>query len=196
VESKPKDAFAVWVTGLPASGKSTLVTALKTQLADRGIDVAVLESDVLRQIFTLQPRYDEQEREAFYRQMVYVGMLLTQHGVPVIFDATANQRRYRDQAREQISRFMEVYVDCPLETCIARDPKGIYRKARQREADTVPGLQSAYQPPENPELVVDGGREIPEAAARRVMIKLAEMGYLCDRQTNTPGPAGGRSFPF
>ena len=180
MESKPKNAFAVWVTGLPASGKSTLVTSLKAQLADRGIDVAVLESDVLRQIFTLQPQYDEQEREAFYRQMVYIGTLLTQHGVPVIFDATANRRRYRDQAREQIPRFMEVYVDCPLETCIARDPKGIYRKAREGEADTVPGLQSAYEPPEKPELVVDGDREMPETAARRVIIKLAEKGYFRD----------------
>ena len=178
MESRTKDAFAVWVTGLPASGKSTLVSSLKGQLAERGINVAVLESDVLRPIFTLHPRYDEQEREAFYRQMVYIGTLLTQHGVPVIFDATANRRWYRDQARDQIPRFMEVYVDCPLETCIARDPKGIYRKARDREAETVPGLQSAYEPPEKPEVVVNGSREMPETAARRVIIKLAEKGYL------------------
>jgi adenylylsulfate kinase len=180
VKSRIKDAFAVWVTGLPASGKSTLVTSLKAQLADRGIDVAVLESDVLRKILTLQPRYDEQERDAFYRQMVYIGTLLTQHGVPVIFDATANRRLYRDLARGEIPRFMEVYVDCPLATCIARDPKGIYRKAREGEADTVPGLQSAYEPPEKPDLIVDGDRERPEAAAQRVMIKLAEKGYFRD----------------
>ena len=86
MEPKAKNAFAIWVTGLPASGKSTLVTSLKAELADRGIDAAVLESDVLRRIFTRQPQYDEQEREAFYRQMVYIGTLLTQHGVPVIFD--------------------------------------------------------------------------------------------------------------
>jgi adenylylsulfate kinase len=178
VEPNAKNAFAVWVTGLPASGKSTLVASLKSQLADRGIDVAVLESDALRRIFTPHPRYDEDEREAFYRQIVYVGELLTQHGVPVIFDATANRRRYRDQAREQIPRFVEVYVDSPLETCIARDPKGIYRKAREGHADTVPGLQSAYEPPEKPELVVDAGRETPEAAARRVMVLLAQNGYL------------------
>lgn len=180
MEPKAKNAFAIWVTGLPASGKSTLVTSLKAELAKRGIDAAVLESDVLRRIFTRQPRYDEQEREAFYRQMVYIGTLLTQHGIPVIFDATANRRRYRDQAREQIPRFMEVYVNCPLETCIARDPKGIYRKAREGEADTVPGLQSAYEPPEKPELVVNGGRETPETAARRVVIKLSEKGYFRD----------------
>ena len=178
MESKARSAFAVWVTGLPASGKSTVTAALKAQLAVRGIDAAVLESDVLRRIFTVQPRYDEQEREAFYRQMVYVGTLLIEHGVPVIFDATANRRRYRDEARAQIPRFMEVYVDCPLETCIARDPKGIYRKARQGAADTVPGLQSAYEPPEQPELVIDGSREKPEDAARRVMDALEEKGYV------------------
>lgn len=178
VEPKPKIAFAVWVTGLPASGKSTLVKRLKAQFDQRGMDVAVLESDILRKILTPVPRYDENEREAFYHQMVYIGTLLTQHGVPVIFDATANRRRYRNQAREQIPRFMEVYVDTPLETCIARDPKGIYRKAREGASDTVPGLQSTYEPPQDPELVVNGGRETPETAARRVMSKLAEMGFL------------------
>jgi adenylylsulfate kinase-like enzyme len=73
---------------------------------------------------------------------------------------------------------MEVYVNCPLEICIARDPKGIVRKAREGEADAVPGLQSAYEPPEKPELFVDGDREMPETAARRVIIKLAEKGYF------------------
>lgn len=178
MEPKPKNAFAIWVTGLPASGKSTLVTSLKAQLENRGIDVAVLESDVLRQMLTVRPRYDEQERETFYRQMVYIGALLTRHGVPVIFDATANRRRYRDQARQQIPDFMEVYVECPLEVCITRDPKGIYRKAHEGGADTVPGLQSTYEPPAQPELIVDGSREIPETAARRVLMKLAEKGYL------------------
>jgi adenylylsulfate kinase len=144
------------------------------------MDVAVLESDVLRQILTPQPRYDEQEREAFYRQMVYIGALLTRHGVPVIFDATANRRRYRDMARDQIPRFMEVYVDCPLAICIARDPKGIYRKASANSANTVPGLQSAYEPPEKPDVVVRGDQELPDAAAHRVMLKLAEQGYLPD----------------
>ena len=178
MEPKPKNSFAVWVTGLPASGKSTLVTSLRAQLATRGIEIAVLESDVLRKIFTPHPRYDDDERETFYRQMVFVGKLLTQHGVPVIFDATANRRLYRDHARSQIPRFLEVYVDCPLETCIARDPKGIYHKAREGAAHSVPGLQSTYEPPEKPDLVVRGDREMPEAAARRVMMKLVERGYL------------------
>jgi adenylylsulfate kinase len=110
--------------------------------------------------------------------MVYVGVLLTQHGVPVIFDATANRRLYRDRARQQISKFLEVYVECPLATCIARDPKGIYRRAREGAAETVPGLQTAYEAPEKPEVVLQGDREAPEDAARRVIAKLVEMEYV------------------
>ncbi len=124
MESK-ESAFAIWITGLPASGKSTITAALTRQLADRGADAAVLESDVLRKIFD-QP-YSAEGREAFYRQMVFVGTLLIEHGVPVIFDATANRRIYRDRARREIGRFLEVYLDVPLAACVARDPKGIYR---------------------------------------------------------------------
>ena len=177
VESEAQQAFAVWVTGLPASGKSTLVAALKAQLAARSVDVAVLESDALRQIFTPRPRYDDAERDAFYRQITYVGALLTQHGVPVIFDATANRRAYRERARQQIPRFLEVYVDTPLETCMARDPKGIYRGG-ESTANTVPGLQATYDPPESPDLVMRGDREDPEKAAQRIISKLIEKGYL------------------
>jgi adenylylsulfate kinase len=178
VESRIEDAFAVWVTGLPASGKSTLVASLKAQLDNRGVDVAVLESDVLREVLTPHPCFDEEERELFYGQMVYIGALLTRHGVPVIFDATANRRRYRDRARQQIPRFLEVYVSCPLEICIARDPKGIYREAIAKAANTVPGLQSTYEYPEQPDVVVRSDQETLQIAAARVIRKLEENGYL------------------
>jgi adenylylsulfate kinase len=172
------NAFAIWITGLPASGKSTLAACLAAQLHARGQDVAVLESDLLRRVFTKRPSYDEKERAAFYEQMVYVGTLLTQHGVPVVFDATANRRCYRDRAREQIPQFLEVYVATPLEICMARDPKGIYQKARQGAANTVPGVQVAYEPPEFPDVIVHGERETPQVAAARVVAALAEAGYL------------------
>lgn len=178
VERRSAAAFAIWVTGLPASGKSTLVAALKTEFANRGVDVAVLESDALREILTPNPHYNEEERERFYRQMTYIGTLLTEHGVPVIFDATANRRCYRDKVRGNISQFLEVYVDCPLEVCMVRDPKGIYRKGREGASGTVPGLQAIYEPPENPDVIVDGDQEAPEEAAQRVITKLVEKGYL------------------
>jgi len=178
VAHKTGPAFAVWITGLPASGKSTLARAVAAQLAARGVDVAVLESDALRRLLSDHPRYDETERDAFYRLMAYIGALLTRHGVPVIFDATANRRAYRECARQKIAGFFEVYVECPLETCIARDPKGIYRQALAGEANSVPGLQALYEPPGSPDVVVQGDRDAPDLAAERVIAMLKQKGYV------------------
>lgn len=168
----------MWVTGLPASGKSTLVTALRSQLASRGTDVAVLESDELRRVFTPNAAYQAEDRDLFYRQIAQVGFLLTQHGVPVIFDATANLRRYRDDARNKISRFCEVFVDCPLEVCVARDPKGIYRKGSEGTAGLVPGLQAVYEPPLAPDIRICVGQEPVEQSAQRVIAKLRDKGFV------------------
>jgi adenylylsulfate kinase len=176
-----KDAFAIWITGLPASGKSTVAVAVKNRLARMGVDIAVLESDELRKVLSPHPRYEEEEREKFYRQLLYIGALLTSHGVPVIFDATANLRRYRDRARACIRSFLEVYVDTPIETCMARDPKGIYRSATQDPVNTVPGLKAPYEPPERPDVVVHGNREPPEEAADRIIQRLRELGCFRER---------------
>lgn len=178
MESRVQPAFAVWITGLPASGKSTLAVELTAQLAARGVDCAVLESDLLRQVFVRHPVYNEEEREIFYEQMAYVGALLTRHGVPVVFDATANRRQYRENARRQISKFMEIYVDSPLGVCIHRDPKGIYRMGLEGKAEAVPGLQVEYESPQNPDLIVHGENESPEGAAARAIGRLVEKGYL------------------
>lgn len=154
-----------------------MTRALKAQLEARDVYPAVLESDVLRQIMG-QAGYAPQDRDMFYRVMTYIGVLLTGHGVSVIFDATANRREYRDAARRQIPRFLEVFVDTPLETCLARDPKGIYRQAREGSAENVPGLQATYEPPERPDVLVHGDAERAEDAAGRVIAKLLEKGYL------------------
>jgi adenylylsulfate kinase len=174
---QPKgEAFAVWITGLPASGKSTITASLKAQLASRRTDVAVLESDVLRKVFAGDHPYSPEGRDAFYRQMVFVGSLLVEHGVPVVFDATANRRVYRDRARREIKRFIEVYLDAPLEVCIARDPKGIYRSAASGDATNVPGLRDPYEPPEAPEVVVKG--ENPDSDARCIIEILVAKGHI------------------
>ena len=105
------------------------------------------------------------------------GSLLVTHGVPVLFDATANRRAYRAGAREATERFIEVYVDSPLEVCMTRDPKGIYRKAQSGEASTVPGVQASYEPPEHPDVVVSGSGEGTEAA-RTILRTLEGRGYV------------------
>ena len=170
--------FAVWITGLPASGKSTVAAALIKELAFRGVNVAVLESDALRKVLTPKPRYDEEERNVFYGALAHVGQLLTEHGVSVIFDATANRRAYRDRARYAIARFLEVFVDCPLDVCISRDPKEIYRRGREGNASGVPGVDAVYEPPDSPDVTVRGDAEDPARAARRIVDKLIETGYV------------------
>ena len=168
--------FALWITGLPASGKSMVTAALVEQLKKHGVSATVLESDLLRKAFSTQPSYDEQGREYFYGSLAFIGQILTERGINVIFDATANRQSYRDRARRRIPRFIEIHVDTPLDVCIQRDPKGIYRKGKAGLSQTVPGLQAEYEPPPHPDLVIHGDRENPQAAAERIVKLLEERG--------------------
>lgn len=183
-------AFAVWITGLPASGKSTIARALTRELEARRVDAAMLESDAWRPVLTPDPTYSEEERDTFYGKLSFLAALLVSRGVPVIVDATANRRRYRDQARAAIGRFVEVFVDCSLEVCMARDPKGLYRRARGGHSSTMPGLQAPYEPPEHPDLVVFGDDDTPETAARHIVTLLEERGYV---HTPTPSELASRA---
>jgi adenylylsulfate kinase len=178
VERSRDPSFAVWITGLPASGKSVLTAALVRQLHEINVEPVVLESDALRGKFSDQGTYDERDREYFYGAVAFIGQVLSEQGIPVIFDATANLRSYRERARRMIPAFIEVYVDSPLEVCIQRDPKGIYRKAREGKADHVPGLGAAYEPPEKPDVVVHGDREDADAAAGRILHLLVGRGWV------------------
>lgn len=168
-------SFAVWLTGLSGSGKSAIVRELLAQLHARGVDAAVLESDVLRTQLTPFPRYDEQDRDFFYATLSRLGSLLVESGRPVLFDATANLRKYRDAARGRIARFAEVYVDTPLEVCRARDTKGLYKAGNTAH---LPGVGAPYEPPLAPELTVHGDRGTPAAAAAQIAAWLAEKRWV------------------
>ncbi len=162
-------SFAIWITGLPASGKSTIVSVLKPQLEAMGLAVEVLESDEVRRVITPTPTYSESERDLFYRALAYTGQRLVAHGVTVVFDATASRRLYRDFARSVIPRFIEVSVECPLRTCMERDRKGTYLKGQRGESLTVPGLQSPYEAPINPDLRIDSTTTPSGDAARKIL---------------------------
>lgn len=166
--------FAIWLTGLPASGKSTLAAGLSDALTGQGIRIQILDSDDLRQVLTPEPTYSQSEREWFYQVMVHIGQLLVQNGVNVIFSATANRRRYRNQARQAIEQFAEVYVRCSLETCMERDTKGIYAKAQAGEAQTVPGVQVPYEAPQTPGLTIDTEQTTPEEGVSLLLSWLEE----------------------
>lgn len=171
------EGFALWLTGIPASGKSSITRELVKQLHAHRVPVVVLESDEMRKILTPAPTYSDEERSWFYRALALIGAMITRSGVNVIFDATANKREYRDQARQAIHKFMEVYVACPQEVCIKRDPKGIYAQAAKKTATNVPGVQAAYEPPLRPDLTLDG-QALPALEAARIMEVLKKAFFI------------------
>ena len=162
-------AFAIWLTGLPASGKSTIAAALRPQLEQLKLSVEVLESDAVRRILPPAATYSLAERDLFYRALALMGARLVAHGVTVIFDATASKRAYRDFARSLIPRFIEVAVECPLGLAMQRDYKGTYQRGQRGESSTVPGLQDSYEAPLHPEVRIDTTQLSATDAARMVL---------------------------
>ena len=162
-------SFAVWLTGLPASGKSTIARELRPRLEALGLTVEVLESDAVRRILTPAATYSREERDLFYRALAFIGERLVAYDVTVLFDATASRRAYRDVARSMIPRFAEVAVECPLAVCMQRDRKGTYRKGERGETGSVPGLQEPYEPPLVPELRIDTVKLPTEESVRLIL---------------------------
>ncbi len=174
-----EQGFAVWITGIPSSGKSSITRELVKKLKARGVHIVVLESDEMRKILTPEPTYSPEERDRFYRALVLLGEMLTRSGINIVFDATANKRAYRDHARALMKKFIEVYVNCPIEICRKRDPKGIYAQAASGTATEVPGIQASYEPPLRPELTMDG-QAPPTAGAEAIVDKLRKLHYVKD----------------
>jgi adenylylsulfate kinase-like enzyme len=166
-------SFAVWLTGLSGSGKSAIAEALLGELQVRGVEASLLESDVLRTQLTPHAAYEAADRDFFYGALADLAVSLAGKGRPVIIDATANLRRYRDGARGRIARFCEVYVDTPLETCRTRDTKGLYRAAKN-----LPGVQAPYEPPVKPNVIVHGDRGTPRESALIILAFLDRQGWL------------------
>jgi len=179
-----KKGWCVWITGLPGSGKSAVSEALLEQLKQKGIRAQLLSSDTLREIVTPKPAYSHEERDIVYSTLTYVAKLLTDNGVNVVIDATGNLRCYRENARQEIPRFIEAYLKCPLKVCMKREaersethhaPKNIYARAMRGEASTVPGIGQPYEPPLNPEIELDAAKLTPGECAQRILQRISEL---------------------
>ncbi len=151
----------VWLTGLPASGKSTLAEAVRARLQAEGLPSALLDGDAVRAALgTAEARgYDEASREAFYGTLGRLALLLARQGLVVLVPATAHRRVWRDRVRAEGERFVEVHVAATPEECAARDVKGLYAAARAGAATDLPGVGVAYEPPPRPEVSARGGRD-------------------------------------
>ena len=169
--------WAIWLTGIPGSGKSTLARLVALRLFHRHVSAQVLSVEMVREVLTTKPRYTEEERRIVYGALVFVSKMLTQNHVNVIIDATANRRRYRNEARRSITRFAEIYLKCPIEVCMERErrrkrrfgaPPQIYAKARTGASKTVPGVGVPYEVPLSPELTVDTYQLRPNRSTEQI----------------------------
>ena len=163
-----------WFTGLPASGKTTLARRVQAELARAGRAVVLLDSDELREVLETRS-YAPDERDRFYRALAAMAVLLARQGVVALVAATAPHRVDRDRARAALAEagggpFVEVWVKTSLAECEARDPKGLYAKARRGQTSELPGVGVAYEEPRAPEVVVERGEDT--AAVSAIMRRL------------------------
>lgn len=173
-------ACTIWMTGLPASGKSTLAVALEKALWERGVHAYVLDGDNIRHGLNKDLGFSPADRNENIRRIGEVAKLFTSAGVINVTAFISPYRADRDQARQIMGagEFIEVYVDCPVEVCEQRDPKGHYKKARAGEIREFTGVSAPYEPPLNPEIVVHTDRESEPESVARILSYLEAQGYV------------------
>jgi sulfate adenylyltransferase len=175
-----RQGVCVWFTGLSGSGKSTTAEVLTVLLQEHGRQVTMLDGDVVRTHLSRGLGFSKKDRDANVRRIGYVASEMVRHGGVAIAAAASPYRATRDDVRNLIGtdRFVEVYVDTPLEVCEQRDTKGIYAKARRGELKGFTGIDAPYEPPEHPEVILDTMANSPEENARLVLDLLIQRGFV------------------
>ncbi len=174
--------FTVWFTGLSGAGKTTLANIVQEQLLARGYKVETLDGDIVRTHLSKGLGFSRADRDTNILRIGFVAKLLTRNEVVVLVSAISPYRVTRDQVRADIGSFVEVFVKCPLEICIERDTKGLYKKALAGEIAQFTGVSDVYEHPLNPEIVVETANETPSESALKIMARLEELGYLVSEE--------------
>lgn len=177
--------FTLWFTGLPCSGKTTIAELVEKELRARGLRVESLDGDEIRRHFSSDLGFSKEDRDKHIRRMGFIAKLLSRNGVATLAAFVSPYREIREQIRSEIENFVEVYVKCPLEVCIQRDVKGMYKKALAGEIKNFTGISDPYEEPLNPELIVETDKESPEESAQKVIRKLEDLGLI--PVSETPG---------
>jgi adenylylsulfate kinase len=177
--------FTVWFTGLAASGKSTIARLVADELRHRLAAVELLSGGEFRQNLSQGLGYSAEDRSANIRRIGYVAKLLTRNGVAVVTTSISPYRAIRDECRRMIGRFVEVYVDCPIDVCQARDTKGNYARALRGEIAAFTGISDPYEPPLQPDVVCRSAEESPQECAARVLTHLEALGWIPERGAET-----------
>lgn len=184
--------FTLWFTGLSGAGKSTIANALAPKLQALGRRVEILDGDEVRTNLSKGLGFSKEDRDTNIRRIGYVAQLLTRNGAVVMTAAISPYRNIRDEVRSRIGDFVEVYVKCPLEALVARDVKGLYKKALAGEIKEFTGVSDPYEEPLHPEIVVETDRETIEESMNKILVRLGELGYLPSDGTNPIAPHGGQ----
>ena len=170
--------FTLWFTGLSGAGKTTLAREVEKALRARGMKVEVLDGDVVRQNLSKGLGFSKEDRDTNIRRIGFVCNLLSRNNVVAIAAAISPYRAVRDEVRAQTANFVEVYVECPLETLIDRDVKGLYRKALAGEIKNFTGIDDPYEAPLRPEVAVNTAAESVEESVAKILRKLEELDYV------------------
>jgi len=176
--SKKKDGAVVWLTGLSGAGKSTLAESLVPRLRALGKKVELLDGDVVRTHLSKGLGFSREDRDTHVGRVAFVAHLLARNGVVVVVAAISPVRETRERARTLIGDFVEVHVATPLEECIKRDVKGLYKRAMAGEIPQFTGISDPYEAPLAPELVLDTSGLSLDASVARIVARLGELGYL------------------
>ena len=171
----------LWFTGLSASGKSTLAMGVEKRLFEEGYFSYVLDGDNVRHGLNGDLGFSPEDRAENIRRIGEVARLFAEAGAIAITAFISPYRDDRDRIRELMNRpgdFVEIYVSCPIEVCEARDPKGLYKRARAGEIRQFTGIDAPYEPPKNPEIVVETSLFEIDACVERVIAHLRSHGYI------------------
>jgi adenylyl-sulfate kinase len=165
--------FTLWFTGLSGAGKSTISEIVMAELRERGWKVETLDGDEVRTNLSKGLGFSKQDRDTNIRRIAFVADLLSRNGVVAITAAISPYREIRDEAREQMGdRFVEIYVKASVDECARRDVKGLYEKAFRGEIKEFTGVSDPYEPPLDPEIVLDTEAQTPQESAAAVLAYL------------------------
>lgn len=164
--------LTVWFTGLSGAGKTTISQYVRDNLIEKGYRVEHLDGDVIRQTLTRELGFTKADRDDNIRRVGFVAHLLTRNNVIVLVSVISPYQDIRNEVREKIGAFIEIYVKAPLEICKKRDVKGLYQRAQAGEIKNFSGIDDPYEPPINPDLICNTNLESIEESAGKVVQKI------------------------
>jgi adenylylsulfate kinase len=185
--TQQQTGVTLWFTGLSGAGKTTISQAIEQKLKEQGYGVEVLDGDVVRQNLTKGLGFSREDRDENIRRIGFVASLLTKHNVIVLVSAISPYREVREQVRQKIGNFVEIFVNAPLTVCEGRDVKGLYKKARAGEIANFTGVSDPYEPPLNPEVECRTDLESLDESIDKVFNYLKSAGYYSPAPVTSAG---------